>query len=156
MNTDTSQAPLQILGRAAAGLRLDNLPAEVLLRSRQRVLDTLGCLVASLVGYSVGMVLYHTFVPTIRFDAAFLAQQFKPELRFIRGRHQVHRDAQFVAGPAHRSDPAHRPRRDQRLERIVAQAVVAMLVRVFQGVVHGRSCARKTGLRAWKARHRPW
>ncbi len=43
---NTSPDPLQLLGRAAAGLRLDTLPAEVLQRAKQRVLDTVGCLVA--------------------------------------------------------------------------------------------------------------
>lgn len=40
------------MGRAAAGLTLANLPDEVLLRARQRVLDTVGCLVA---GYHAGI-----------------------------------------------------------------------------------------------------
>ena len=47
-----SQDPLRLLGHAAAGLRIDNLPPEVLQRAKQRVLDTLGCLVA---GYDAGI-----------------------------------------------------------------------------------------------------
>lgn len=39
--------PLVVLGRAAAHLQLETLPAEILKRSKQRFLDTLGCLVAS-------------------------------------------------------------------------------------------------------------
>jgi 2-methylcitrate dehydratase PrpD len=52
LNTASQEAPLQVLGRAAAGLRLDTLPDEVLMRARQRVLDTVGCLVA---GYRAGI-----------------------------------------------------------------------------------------------------
>ena len=44
--------PLVVLGRAAANLKLDNLPAEVIMRAKQRVLDTVGCLVA---GYDAGI-----------------------------------------------------------------------------------------------------
>lgn len=44
--TNTTPDALQVLGRAAAGLRLDTLPAEVIQRAKQRVLDTVGCLVA--------------------------------------------------------------------------------------------------------------
>ncbi len=43
---------LPLLGRAAAGLRIEHLPADVLMRARQRMLDTLGCLVA---GYDAGI-----------------------------------------------------------------------------------------------------
>src|SRR5215831_6923725 len=43
---------LVVLGRAAAGLKLENLPAEVVQRAKQRVLDTVGCLVA---GYEAGI-----------------------------------------------------------------------------------------------------
>ena len=43
---------LPLLGRAAAGLRLEHLPVPVLMRAKQRVLDTLGCLVA---GYNAGI-----------------------------------------------------------------------------------------------------
>jgi 2-methylcitrate dehydratase PrpD len=43
---------LQILGRAAANLRLTDLPPEALQRSKQRLLDTLACLVA---GYNEGV-----------------------------------------------------------------------------------------------------
>jgi 2-methylcitrate dehydratase PrpD len=46
--TQSTQAdPLVVLGRAAAALKLDNLPAEAVQRAKQRVLDTVGCLVAS-------------------------------------------------------------------------------------------------------------
>jgi len=44
--------PLAVLGRAAAGLELGNLPEEVVQRAKQRVLDTVGCLVA---GYEAGI-----------------------------------------------------------------------------------------------------
>ena len=40
------------LGRAAAGLRFEDLPPNVVMRAKQRVLDTLGCLVA---GYEAGI-----------------------------------------------------------------------------------------------------
>lgn len=43
---------LSMLGHAAAGLELVNLPDEVVMRAKQRVLDTVGCLVA---GYGVGI-----------------------------------------------------------------------------------------------------
>lgn len=43
---DACPDALQVLGRAAAGLRLETLPAEVVRRAKQRVLDTVGCLVA--------------------------------------------------------------------------------------------------------------
>jgi 2-methylcitrate dehydratase PrpD len=43
---------LALLGRAAAGLDLAKLPAEVVMRAKQRVLDTVGCLVA---GYGAGI-----------------------------------------------------------------------------------------------------
>jgi 2-methylcitrate dehydratase PrpD len=52
MTQQLASDPLVLLGRAAAGLRIDNLPAEVLQRSKQRVLDTIGCLVA---GYHAGI-----------------------------------------------------------------------------------------------------
>ncbi len=52
MDKNSQEAPLQVMGRAAAGLHLANLPDEVLLRARQRVLDTVGCLVA---GYHAGI-----------------------------------------------------------------------------------------------------
>jgi 2-methylcitrate dehydratase PrpD len=51
-NPATPADVLAQLGRAAAGLRLETLPAEVLMRAKQRVLDTVGCLVA---GYQVGI-----------------------------------------------------------------------------------------------------
>jgi len=44
--------PLVVLGRAASGLKLENLPQEVVQRAKQRVLDTVGCLVA---GYEAGI-----------------------------------------------------------------------------------------------------
>jgi len=47
-----SDDPLRTLGRAAARLRLDSLPQAVLQTARQRVLDTIGCLVA---GYDAEM-----------------------------------------------------------------------------------------------------
>ena len=43
---------LPLLGRAAAGLRFENLPDDVVMRAKQRVLDTVGCLVA---GYNAGI-----------------------------------------------------------------------------------------------------
>ena len=43
---------LALLGRAAAGLRFEELPAEVVMRVKQRMLDTIGCLVA---GYDAGI-----------------------------------------------------------------------------------------------------
>jgi len=43
---------LPLIGRAAAGLRFEDLPAETLMRAKQRVLDTIGCLVA---GYDAGI-----------------------------------------------------------------------------------------------------
>ncbi len=43
---------LTMLGRAATGLTLETMPPEVLQRSKQRVLDTIGCLVA---GYNEGV-----------------------------------------------------------------------------------------------------
>ena len=52
MNQYTSTDPLVVLGRAAAGLKLENLPSEVVMRAKQRVLDTVGCLVA---GYDAGI-----------------------------------------------------------------------------------------------------
>jgi 2-methylcitrate dehydratase PrpD len=52
VNQHTSTGPLVVLGRAAAGLKLENLPSEVVMRAKQRVLDTVGCLVA---GYDAGI-----------------------------------------------------------------------------------------------------
>jgi 2-methylcitrate dehydratase PrpD len=49
---ENTSDPLVVLGRAAANLKLDNLPAEVVMRAKQRVLDTVGCLVA---GYDAGI-----------------------------------------------------------------------------------------------------
>lgn len=66
--------PLPLLGRAAAGLRLDTLPPEVLQRAKQRVLDTVGCLVA---GYHAEMS------EPIR--SYVLAQGGKPEATLLPG-----------------------------------------------------------------------
>ena len=52
MNQRTSSDPLAVLGHAAAGLKLENLPQEAVMRAKQRVLDTVGCLVA---GYDAGI-----------------------------------------------------------------------------------------------------
>ena len=52
MNQRTQSDPLAVLGRAAAGLKLENLPQEAVMRAKQRVLDTVGCLVA---GYDAGI-----------------------------------------------------------------------------------------------------
>jgi len=53
MTTTTVNAdPLALLGRATAGLTSGSLPTEVVYRAKQRVLDTLGCLVA---GYDAGI-----------------------------------------------------------------------------------------------------
>ena len=49
---DVGSDPLRLLGRAAAQLRLENLPPEVVQRVKQRVLDTIACLVA---GYDAGI-----------------------------------------------------------------------------------------------------
>ena len=43
---------LPLMGRAAAGLRFDDLPPQVVMRAKQRVMDTIGCLVA---GYNAGI-----------------------------------------------------------------------------------------------------
>ena len=43
---------LPLLGRAAAGLRFEDLPPHVVMRAKQRVFDTIGCLVA---GYNAGI-----------------------------------------------------------------------------------------------------
>lgn len=52
LSTTDVRDPLVVLGRAAVQLKLQNLPAEVLFRAKQRVLDTIGCLVA---GYEGGI-----------------------------------------------------------------------------------------------------
>ena len=52
MSKDPKGETLIRLGRAAAGLQKQTLPAEVQMRAKQRVLDTLGCLVA---GYNCGI-----------------------------------------------------------------------------------------------------
>ena len=46
------QDVLPLLGRAAAELRFEDLPANVVMRVKQRVFDTIGCLVA---GYDAGI-----------------------------------------------------------------------------------------------------
>ena len=51
MSNDSSDT-LERLGRAAAKLRIEDLPSEALQRSKQRLLDTLACLVA---GYNEGI-----------------------------------------------------------------------------------------------------
>jgi 2-methylcitrate dehydratase PrpD len=43
---------LPLLGRAAAGLCFEDLPPNVVMRVKQRVFDTIGCLVA---GYNAGI-----------------------------------------------------------------------------------------------------
>ena len=43
---------LPLIGRAAAGLRFESLPPHVVMRAKQRVFDTIGCLVA---GYNAGI-----------------------------------------------------------------------------------------------------
>ncbi len=52
MKHERTPDPLAILGVAAASLRIETLPAEVVQRAKQRVLDTLGCLIA---GYHAGI-----------------------------------------------------------------------------------------------------
>ena len=52
MSKEAAQDPLALMGKAAARIRVENLPAEALQRSKQRVLDTIGCLVA---GYDAGI-----------------------------------------------------------------------------------------------------
>lgn len=52
MSHSTYNDVLPLLGRAAAGLRFEDLPAHVLMRVKQRVFDTIGCLVA---GYDAGI-----------------------------------------------------------------------------------------------------
>jgi 2-methylcitrate dehydratase PrpD len=52
VSTQAEPDTLVVLGRAAAALKLDNLPGEVVQRAKQRVLDTVGCLVA---GYTAGI-----------------------------------------------------------------------------------------------------
>jgi 2-methylcitrate dehydratase PrpD len=71
---EITRDPLRLLGLAAAGLRLKNLPAEVAQRAKQRVLDTLGCLVA---GYHAGIS------DAIR--SYVLAQGGKPEATLLPG-----------------------------------------------------------------------
>lgn len=65
---------LRILGAAAAGLRMDTLPSEVIQRAKQRVLDTVGCLVA---GYNAELS------DAIR--SYVLAQGGKPEATLLPG-----------------------------------------------------------------------
>jgi 2-methylcitrate dehydratase PrpD len=52
VSTQAQSDPLVSLARAAAALSLENLPAKVVQCAKQRVLDTLGCLVA---GYESGI-----------------------------------------------------------------------------------------------------
>ena len=52
MKQQGQQDPLVLLGRAAAALKMGTLPQEVIQRAKQRVLDTVGCLVA---GYEAGI-----------------------------------------------------------------------------------------------------
>jgi 2-methylcitrate dehydratase PrpD len=52
MKPQGQQDPLVLLGRSAAALKMGNLPQEVVQRAKQRVLDTVGCLVA---GYEAGI-----------------------------------------------------------------------------------------------------
>lgn len=52
MSQVTAGDPLRVLGTAAARLKGESLPEEVRMRARQRVLDTLACLVA---GYDAGI-----------------------------------------------------------------------------------------------------
>ena len=52
MKRDEAPNPLAVLGLAAAGLRAEHLPAKVVKCCRQRILDTLGCMVA---GYHAGI-----------------------------------------------------------------------------------------------------
>jgi 2-methylcitrate dehydratase PrpD len=52
MQAQSSKDPLVVLGKAAAGLSMATLPAEIVKRSKQRFLDTIGCLVA---GYEAGI-----------------------------------------------------------------------------------------------------
>lgn len=52
MSQNTKEQELVTLGRAAAGLSIDTMTPEVLQRAKQRVLDTVGCLVA---GYDAGI-----------------------------------------------------------------------------------------------------
>ena len=72
MIDESARDPLQLLGRAAGALRLDTLPAEVVQRAKQRVLDTVGCLVAG----------YHAGVAAIVRDYV-LAQGGKPEVTLL-------------------------------------------------------------------------
>src|SRR4051812_11637949 len=52
MSQQVTADTLALFGKAAAGIRTEKFPAEVLQRSKQRVLDTIGCLVA---GYHSGI-----------------------------------------------------------------------------------------------------
>lgn len=75
------------MGRAAAGLTLQNLPAEVLLRAKQRVLDTIGCMVA---GYEGGIA------DSIR--SYVLSQGGRPEATLLPGGEKT---TAALAGLAH-------------------------------------------------------
>lgn len=52
MKRERAPDPLAQLGLAAAGLRIESLPAQVVQCCKQRVLDTIGCMVA---GYHAGI-----------------------------------------------------------------------------------------------------
>jgi 2-methylcitrate dehydratase PrpD len=82
-----SSDPLELLGRAASALRLETLPPEVVWRAKQRVLDTLGCLVA---GYRGGLS------DAIR--SYVMAQGGKPEATLLPDGHKT---TAGLAGLAH-------------------------------------------------------
>lgn len=52
MKQEMAEDKLALFGKAAAGIRIEKLSAEILQRAKQRVLDTVGCLVA---GYRAGI-----------------------------------------------------------------------------------------------------
>ncbi len=79
--------PLRTMGRAAAKLNLHSLPGAVLQSARQRVLDTLGCLVA---GYDAEM--------SAPIRSYVLAQGGKPEATLLPGGEKT---TAALAGLAH-------------------------------------------------------
>lgn len=83
----TSDDPLRAMARAAARLRLATLPPAVLQTARQRVLDTLGCLIA---GYDAEM--------SAPIRAHVLAQGGKPEATLLPGGEKT---TAALAGLAH-------------------------------------------------------
>ena len=87
MGNEISHDPLRVLGCAAARLRLETLPAEVLQRAKQRVLDTIGCLIA---GYEGGIA------AAIR--SYVLAQGGNPEATLLPGGEKT---TAALAGLAH-------------------------------------------------------